>query len=67
MNERLLLLRKEKDLSWKTLKLVPHKFDPRKYPGYRYYKSFPADAKGKAWAQEYAKGVEGDERNIIRR
>ena len=61
---KLLILRSDKDLSWIILIHVPHKFDAKRWPGYRYYKSFPNNTQGRFDAQEYAKSVEISERSV---
>jgi len=63
---RLLVLRSKQHLTWKTLVMETADFDPKKFPGYRYYKSFPHTSQGKEQAQEYARLVEAGEGEVRR-
>ena len=61
---RILLLRARKDLKWKVTVIPMADFDPRKFPGYSYYRSFPHTQKGKEEAKTYAVEVEKNEEEV---
>ena len=61
---RILLLRARKDLKWKVTVIPMADFDPRKFPGYSYYRSFPHTSTGKEEAKTYAVEVEKEEEKV---
>ena len=63
---RLIVLRSDKDKTWKTIVMETNRFNPKQWPGYRIYRSFPNTSLGKEQAQEYARYVEQGERELLK-